>query len=733
MSRKQIILVALAAGALLRVAYLITSRTLPFFDFPITDAWYHHRLATAIASGAIWDGAPFFRAPFYPYLLGGLYAVFGSHVLVGKILGHVAGLLTGGLIIAWSDRLWGRTGALWAAVLWLFSGLLLFYEGELLVDSVFTCLLFASLYVLATEDDKPGRRVLSGVLFGLAAITRPTAMVCLPLLLYWAFQNGGRLKGALSWALAFAVPAGVVVGLNSAALGRPAGLATGGGINFYIGNHEGADGGAAALPEPWGYAWNYRNLSDHAAEISGHPLDALEVSDFYYHLGWKFIREHPAEAAALAARKAVLSVNRRSVSNNLNLPFLIDRLILLKFLAVRFAWVFVLAAGGLIWWRTSPSGARRLWLYLLLYFSVLVVYFTNERFRLPLVPALIVLAAGVPGNWLRANLRERLAAVLVAGLAALLAFPNWCKVADHPAMAYFNLGNVALRRGEPQEAGAWFDSALALDPGLRQLHLNRGLARLRSGDLQGAQKDFEVEADAFPYDARPYNNLAATYLLKGDTALALAAIDSGLARDSTLGLLYLQRLRVAEVFGDTLVLRRDLALAKRRSGAWPVWTFWEGELARRQGQPRAARALYSDYAATPEVWPSLDGEDRMYAGPDPPQLAYRIGLTYVAERNIDSAESCFGRAALADSGFAEAWSNWGTSAVARGSFDVALERYRVALKTQPQSPVFLTNLAWAHLALGARDSARVALLLALHNDSLFVPALQLLHQVDSLP
>ena len=132
-------------GAAIRVIYLNWSHVLPFWDYPITDALYHHRWAEAIASGILWDGEPFFRAPFYPYVLGGLYALFGSYVVIGKIFGHAVGLVTGTLIMLLAGRLWGRNGILWSAILWLGSGLLLFFEGELLVDSLFTGLSFASL------------------------------------------------------------------------------------------------------------------------------------------------------------------------------------------------------------------------------------------------------------------------------------------------------------------------------------------------------------------------------------------------------------------------------------------------------------------------------------------------------------------------------------------------------------------------------------------------------------
>lgn len=735
MSRNRTIVLALAAGALLRIAYVLSSRELPFFEFPITDALFHHRLASAIASGFWWDGEAYFRAPLYYYLLGGLYSVFGPHVIVGKILGHVAGLVTGGVIIAWADQLWGRRGAVLAAVLWLGSGFLLFYEGELLVDSVFTCLLFSSIYVQSNTRWR-FHEWISGALFGLAVITRPTALICLPMMLYRAvrgsaddpaIQNSFK-RSVWAWAGAFVVPVAVVVAMNSFALGRLTGVATSGGINFYIGNHEGADGGSATLPEPWGYAWSYRSLSDYAARESGRSLDAAEVSDFYYDEGLHFLRDHPGEAAELWLRKAQMSVGRIKLSDNLNLPFVMDRLVLLRVLWVWVGFLFIVAAAALPLWRSVPPDARWLWGYVASYLVVLVAYFTTDRFRLPLVPALIVLATGTPWLWWQALPKLRMKAALAAAVTALIALPNWYGVSASTALAYFNLGNVTMRQGQTDEALQWYDSAVAMDPRLHQLRLNRGWVRLRAGDRVAARADFQEEARAFPQDARPFNNLAALNLLEGDTAAALADVDSGLARDSSLGVLYLQRLRVAAARADVGLLRSDLDRARHHAPGWPVWTYWEAELQEQLGRPAEARRLLTEYRGQSR-WPEIDFEDETYSGPDPAQIDYRLGLTWLGEQQVDSAEAYFARAARADSSFAEAWSNWGTAAVAKGEFENAVSRYRQALKMAPRSPLLLTNLAWAQLALGQADSAQAHLVEALRIDSTFAPAAALLNDM----
>jgi tetratricopeptide (TPR) repeat protein len=210
---------------------------------------------------------------------------------------------------------------------------------------------------------------------------------------------------------------------------------------------------------------------------------------------------------------------------------------------------------------------------------------------------------------------------------------------------------------------------------------------------------------------------------------AQAAIDSGLARDSSLPLLYLQRLSIAEDQSDTMSIAATLARAERHAPAQPVWLYWRGELARLAGAGREARDAYRAFIAAPKTWPSLDGEDQSYAGPSPERVDYQIGLTYLGEAQIDSAATYFGRAALADSTFSEAWSNWGTAALSEGQFSLAAQRYRVAVGSTPESPLLWTNLAYAHAQAGEMDSAYAALVNALAADSMFMPARALAEQL----
>ena len=83
----------------------------------------------------------------------------------------------------------------------------------------------------------------------------------------------------------------------------------------------------------------------------------------------------------------------------------------------------------------------------------------------------------------------------------MVVLPNWYGLRpNNQALAYFNLGNVALRQGDNVRAEALYDSASIFDPNLHQLYLNRGLAHLRQDQLNLASEDFHSEARLHPSD-----------------------------------------------------------------------------------------------------------------------------------------------------------------------------------------------------------------------------------------
>src|SRR5262249_17047300 len=106
-----------AAGFLLRLAHLLSLRSLPPFTPYIIAPAYHDAWARRIAAGDLLGHEPFFRAPLYPYMLGGVYALFGAGGVAPRLIQILIGSLSVLLLHRIALRIGGRGVAAIAASL----------------------------------------------------------------------------------------------------------------------------------------------------------------------------------------------------------------------------------------------------------------------------------------------------------------------------------------------------------------------------------------------------------------------------------------------------------------------------------------------------------------------------------------------------------------------------------------------------------------------------------------
>lgn len=106
----------------------------------------------------------------------------------------------------------GMAPAALGAFLFSVSPLALFYQRMLLLDSMMLFWLLLSLDLLLNGWGSLSRMVLSGVCFGLAVLTKETAIFLLPALLFIAIQDRRRHQGRFA-VFGWLVPAGMVISL----------------------------------------------------------------------------------------------------------------------------------------------------------------------------------------------------------------------------------------------------------------------------------------------------------------------------------------------------------------------------------------------------------------------------------------------------------------------------------------------------------------------------------------
>ncbi|MFN8179859.1 MAG: tetratricopeptide repeat protein [bacterium] len=538
---------AVAVSLAYRAVYFIQIRGNPFFGAPIMDEGYHDLWARELAHGDWTARIPFFRAPFYPALLGLAYRLFGAdppNFALLRGLQLAFGAVTPLLVYRVARRLVPSRPAVAAVAAFLIAldGMLLYFEADLLVESILAPLgiAVALLLLRAGETGSPGRWLLAGLAIGAFSITRPNLLAFTPIVCVaaagWVGESFSLRRPRL--AAAAAVTAGTcalvlpVAALNGVVGRDPAVLvAWQGGLNFFLGNNTEANGWSATAPSVIGMDWwgGYNDTIRVAEEAAGRKLRPSEVSDYWFHRASEWWRAHPGDGLRLTARKLIFFFSGIEFSNNRD-----DRMFFETFapigrpaLLLYYVLMPLALAGAVFLWRTGRPGARVMVLLVASYAATVVAFFVADRYRLPLRPLFSVFAAlgafeivdrlrrGGRFAWLPA------AGVLAFGLV-VNAGPWFDTYRPSPAQFYQSIATIHHNAGRMAEALTWQMRAVQADSTYPQVNLNLGSLLLELDRPLEAIPACERERRYNPRDGRNLVSLAQ----------ALAKVDRWAAADS---------------------------------------------------------------------------------------------------------------------------------------------------------------------------------------------------------
>jgi len=544
MSRKTYLtalLVITVIALALRVGYVMEIRHQPQFSAPETDPAFYDQQARTFADGRLGE-VPFFRVPLYPLLLGACYRIFGGGYLLPRLFQALCSALTILLLAELTRRLAGRGAALAAAGLLALHGLSIYFAGELLLTTLFIALGLGFLLVfLVAEEGRPRLHFWSGLLLGLSVITRPSVLLAVPLGLLWILlrRRPDNWRPALVAAALFLLGTGLpilpVTLTNLLAGGEPVLLATQGGVNFFIGNNPESSGAHAVLPGA-GSAWQREDARALAERETGRRLGAGEESSFYYRKGFDFIRGNPGPWLALMAKKAALFWNRAEIGSNRDYGFAArESLVLRATLPLGFALLGPLGLAGLaaalMAGRHTDPPLRFLALFTLVYMAGVVIFFVNARFRMPVVPLLILFGVRFVATAVPRLVRRQPPWSAAAMLAAALVLCWWPipGTVGNDAFGHYHTGNALLSQGKTAEARAAFTRALTAQPGYPDGHLNIGFTHYREGNLDGAETAFREELRLHPDNEKAMHNLGVLSRDRGKTEEAIRWVRRALA------------------------------------------------------------------------------------------------------------------------------------------------------------------------------------------------------------
>jgi len=356
------------------------------------------------ASGVV-EGRHVGRAPLYPLLLAGVGLAWPGSAIVGdrvpdavpaevKVTQALLGCAIVLLIAWWARRVAGPRAGVVAALVAACYPPLVVIGAYALSESLYAALAFLAALLLdrafaaSTPRAFVGLGLAGGAAIGLAALTRPAILLFLGLAVLWLLV---RRRG---W-LAFAVIAGAALVVapwtarNHRVHGRFVLIASEGGVTFWTGNNRLArgEGDLAANLEMKRAALEIERAAGAATP------EALE--SVYYQAALADIRADPARFAGLLARKAFYTVVPIGPSYGLHSTRYVAASVV-PYLAV-LPWA--------IWgaWRARSARPRpvALWLLAAAAWLVCIIFFPQERFRVPVIdPVLIVYAAAcAPAAW----------------------------------------------------------------------------------------------------------------------------------------------------------------------------------------------------------------------------------------------------------------------------------------------------------------------------------------------
>lgn len=521
----------------------------PRFLEPVMDAAYHLEWAQAIVAGETFQDDAYFRAPLYPWMLAAILKVTGGSLFAIRLVQCLLGTLTVWLVWRIGRRTWGP------AVGWVAGGLaatywvLVYFDGELLIPSLYVPLLLWALHGTLRLPERgfaPQSCAWVGVAYGLAAIARPNVLLFMPVLFFWVWAKRGGAQGMRGrWASGLALTLGTVLPIlpitvrNLVVSGEPVLIATQAGVNFWIGNHPESDGMTALVPGTRAGWWEgYEDSRRMAREEAGRDLSSAEISQHYARKTWRSMAEHPGQALRQMLWKTRLFFMGWESSNNQEIRFISHRFNPLSRWSINFATLLGFAVVGLVLAvRRMGRETFPLWSFWLVYSGSVIAFFVCSRFRVPVLPVMILFAAYALVEGWRWG-RTRRWGPLAAGLAAaatvtFLSSRLPARLLTGDSLGYLALGSHALSEGRLDEAEDYLQKGLAEGENNRHLRFVWGLLLEEKGQSEAARRWMAESLALFPDYPELRARLAKLENDAGRHREALELVQAGLAESAT--------------------------------------------------------------------------------------------------------------------------------------------------------------------------------------------------------
>jgi tetratricopeptide (TPR) repeat protein len=429
----------------------------------------------------------YFVSPLYLYFL----KLTGASIELASVAQILLGSVGVVLLFDTARRWFGLRGAYLSALLVMLTGVVTFDEVTILqsaLDPFLVALMLWTLTVALKSDDQENPAALlgfaaAGAAAALFALNRPNALIWLAALgLLLLLQR--RLRPAAAFATGCALLLAPVVLRNFVVAHELVLVSSHGGLNFYIGNNAEADGTYQAVR---GIRPTIAGQSIDAARVAvaavGHPLTAGEVSRWFYGQAFRWMGAHPGDALRLFVRKLAYTIHETDLALNTSYDFFRKDVDSPLRLLVIGPWLLVpLGVAGAM--SRIRDRRFRIWAAFLPVYAVSVaLFFVASRYRLPLLLAFAVCAAGI------FEIRRVWPLALAAALAGVALWPFGLD--SGRSYEETNMAVYLISHHRAEEASEFIASVEPHHADPARLYLRAGLAYGQAGEHPRAIDAFE--------------------------------------------------------------------------------------------------------------------------------------------------------------------------------------------------------------------------------------------------
>jgi 4-amino-4-deoxy-L-arabinose transferase-like glycosyltransferase len=383
---------------LLQVAVIGVARQ--YRTRPVDDhfafGWEMGRIARSIASGRGFSspyegntGPSAWEPPLYPYLMAGVFKLFGIYTYASAwvllINNSLFSVLTTIPVFLIASKSFDARIALWSAWAWAMNPWVWYWSVHWLWDTTFTPLVLSLIFLLALELGTADWRgwqgwVVFGALWGIGTLANPTMLAFLPVCGLWVWWRRHRtglpsIGGVALSAVVFCAVLSPWLVRNYRVFGHPVFIRNDFGLQFRLGNGETADGMSRVYLQP-----NLNQLEFEKFQAMGE----LGYAEYCKRLALEWIRANPGRFAIISLKRFFYYWNGVPKATDSRAPW--------DFRTSLFLASSVIALWGLL--RALRQKRPGAWLFtglVLTYPTIYYFVFPHARYRHPIEPELLIL------------------------------------------------------------------------------------------------------------------------------------------------------------------------------------------------------------------------------------------------------------------------------------------------------------------------------------------------------